>query len=677
MSPVPHGSSLKLKSPLELAVRGLLRHPFWIALAVLAAIGAGVVAASVMGKKRYVYQGKMFYTPNRVTEPYYVSPSLRDLQLAIVQKPFLQELHQRFEIDEDFLVFAYRLRFEVNGSASLDVMYTDRDPDRCDRIVDGAMATFLDRSKDLRQKQLGGFIKDFQREIELAEERLVQSRDQLAQSLRPLGMSSEETLQNEISRLRESLVSHTSELEAAVARRDLSRSQVQSLVDLREGDSDNYAAKRPPSTDDQSPGKDSAEPPESAREQTLASYDSQMQRLLEDRIRREREDSSFQVQIDVKQREYERARSLRQRDLISEAAFDKVKGELEVLRAQKNSQIRELESQLGEVTRRINVRTQNLASLAPTAAANLMANLASSPVELQRQTEALLRGSEKAANLTIAGREELLGRTKRDLARLVSLRDDVETEIRDVELAKDRLNQLRDLRDEFARASRSNQTELAIAQPATRLLEGEKNNYAKWFAVASVGTLGLLIGPLFLIGLMRAARMNPGGGDVFGVPVVGEVPKARRGDDAAAIRQRDERLALRLAQRCGDAGVIGLMSDNREVGGNLAACLKDYFQSIGEETHLIPAETLRSTDPDAEALQHAAEAITRARAGQGRVLVESPFNTDPLIGDIAATTSDRLLVTMNRRSQSSPATQRRFAELASLDTQVVGAVLRD
>ncbi|MEM9825034.1 MAG: hypothetical protein AAF958_00515 [Planctomycetota bacterium] len=585
------GPKFQSKSPFEMAVRGCLRHPIYIALSLLLAAGAGYAAVKAFGKKRYTYQGKVFYSPNRVTEPYYVSPSLRDLQLAIVQSPFLREIYDEHKIQDDFLVFVYRLRFEVNGASSLDVLYTARDPELVEAVVQDSMQRFRDAARDLRRDALDGYIADFEKDIDFSTQRSVAARNKLEETLRPESLQTAETLNAEIGRLRQALVGYQTNLEAAEVRRNLSRAQVASLAKLDLADNDTTESTVSSDPQAEATGSDR----EQSKKRSMATYDTQMQRLLEDQINRAREDSSFQVRIDLKQREYDRAQLSLKRDLISQAAFEKIKGELEILKAQKNSQIRELEAQLADVNRRINDRTESLSVLDPGTAVTLMTGGAMGNLNLEQQTMALLEGSEKAAELNILQIRNSIENVRQDLGHLVRVKKNATPLINEVEMADQRVRMLSETADKFIRARRSRQAELTIAQNSTRLVEGEKDNYTKWFLAGFGGTLSVLLGPLALAQFFKAWRQMPDNENVFGLPVLARKPSRRVVKKRPVVAQESlRRAALRVANQFKqDSGVLAVIEDECDIDGvALVDHLCEFYTDRGVPVSIVDGDEL-------------------------------------------------------------------------------------
>lgn len=669
MSKANRATKLQIKSPLELAVRGLVRHWLYLLLAVLIAAGVGLLAVKTFGKKRYTCQGKIFYSPNRVTEPYYVSPSLRDLQLAIIEPSFLRTLQEKYSPDEDFIVFAYLLNFELNGASSIDVSFTGRDPDATQTLVQGSMRAFIESAKELRRSALDGYVKDFGQDIVDAEKRHRKALSDLEQEIGPIGFLSDEALTAEITRLRQSISGYETDLANAQARRDLSDAQVEFLAQLNEP---------PRSESDQTntdPESRQGDEIQRGRKQSLATFDSQMQKLLEDRIRRERDDGSLQLQIDLKQKEFERSQSSFERDLISEAAFEKVRGELQLLESQRSNRIQELETRLSEINGRINDRTESLAVLDPLTAATLFSGSAAGSLNTEAQTVALLKGSRTAAVKNIEQLNKSIEETRQRLSELSATRQSAVPLINNVESAAAQLDRLREIRDEFSRAEFSSQAELNIAQNATRLLEGERNNYMKWFLAAALATGGVLILPLLGLEFLKAWRQAPESGSVFGLPVLARKPSAKffakHPEDAEEAMQR---LSLRIAQAYGRRdGVLSLAGGkSSDENDDVLKALADYYRRSGVNVSIADAADLVA---GSETAAIAGSWISNAKQGRGLTLVRSPLMAGPLQGDSAAANSDATIIMTSRSISTSPSLQRRIAELSGLGTRVIGVVM--
>ena len=633
---------VQLKSPLEFAARGLLRYPLYI---IAAAILASLVAAGAVylrGAKRYSYLGKLLYSANRSTDPYYTSPAVRDLQLTIAQPPFLKKIHEEYQPPEDFDVFAYKMRFDINGNNAIDVSYTGKTEQQTQQIVDGAMQAFVDEAKAQRKEFLGGYIDDFKERLAETRKEYRQAKDALADSLREYRVQSVDGLEAEISRQRQSLAHYQTMLSQVELQSSLAAAQVGRLTGMQSSEDDTA---------------NTAEATEKS-EQRLASLDTQMQKMLEEDIRKQQQDRTYDIEIEQAQREYERSRRLYEKRLITAAQFEEAEMDLKKLESQRDNDIRVLQDKLNDVTFRINNRVKRLTETDPSKAIAMLSGI-TGDLDLSQQTLALLQGTSDGS---VTMKKEILdaiGESESRVNELVELQETYGDKISDVRRASDRIGQLEESLVNFQGAYDSEQAEVIIAQPAVKLLDGERNNFAKWAGAGFIGTFGLCLAPLFLGLLAQAVRQRPSRGSVFGLPMLAAVPKPRRAEkNPEAAAAAHQRAAMRIVGTAGDVASMALLGVNDDQTASLADALASVYRSRGrtvEVSNFAQPSTSESAD-----------------AGVLRIHT-APLYESELESDRAASASEATVLVVGRKS-SSAALQRRIAEVNEVGTKLIGVV---
>lgn len=715
---------LQLQSPLELAIRGMLRHPIYLATAVLIAAIAAGAAAFFLQSNKYNYAGKILYVPNKVTEPYYVPPDLRNLVNSVNGGELLNEIYDEFDIADDIEIFGRRLSLDVSGETSMRVVYVGKDEEQVRDIVQFAMERFIRRARDLKSKTLDQHIAAVEAELLTEEESLARSTATLQDLLVGRGFQSSESLIAEITGLRKAVSDYQTRIETALDRKLASQRQAESLsamlsmtdVDTAEQEpvaalaSTNAAA----SGDAESNGvqqagyvatagssakkRASSASLEADVDAAKVNYDMQMRMLLEDRLRREKELGSFQVTLENKRKEYERSKALHSRRLISDAAFEKTRGELELLLTQQSEQVRDLEGKLDQLNSRIKDRTANLVSKNPLAAGALLsANGMLGNQGNEEQTLAMLRGSERAADGTL---EFLQAEFKDRQDRLVELslvRKDANPLMEEIDEVSSGITRLKMRKETFVQTNRADTDELVIVQDSRLVLDGVRSNMMTIFAAGVVAFSGLLICPLFLVKLRDAARNQPPTSSLFGFPVIGEKPSLRQAaKDPAQARVEARRIALRTLQRLDDVNpATGFRSRLLAIAGgdhhaDLIQAFCDQAASLGQSTMVLHGNELgrrrlRDVVIQESSTQLAGPVVTGSQDSADTasdaapqvpdyVFISVPLTEEPLTTEAICSQADAVILTPRRGLADSPSMQRVIADLHSLQTPILGVI---
>ncbi|MEM9368958.1 MAG: hypothetical protein AAGD07_23455 [Planctomycetota bacterium] len=716
---------LQIQSPLELAIRGVLRHPVYLVAAVVVAAVAAGAAAHFLQSNKYNYTGKILYVSNKATEPYYVPPDLRNLAASLDGSELLKEIYGAFEMEDDIEVFKRRLKLEVLGESSMKVAYVGKDEAQVRDIVQLAMERFIARARELKSQTLDQHLADVETELVAEEDSFLDMTTTLQDLLVGRGFQSSESLIAEITTLRQAVSDYRRRIETALDRKLASQRQAESLsamlamTDLDETEEDRVAALAstngvPSDENASSSGVQQAgyvAPTDKTATQRLTrasleadadavkvGYDMQMRILLEDRLRREKELASFQVELENKRKEYDRAKALNARKLISDAAFEKTRGELELLLAQQSEQVQDLEVKLDQLNARIKDRTANLVAKSPLAANALLGTngMLGKPGN-EEQTLAMLRGSERAADGTLEFLQAELKDRQDRLLELSLVRKEADPLIEEIDEISSGIDRLRIRKETFSQANRADTEELVIAQDSQLVVDGVRNNLMTIFAAGLVGFSGLLIGPLFLVKLRDAAKNQPGGSSMFGLPVVGVRPSRRRAaKDPTQARLEARRLALRTLQRLDDvAPATGFQSRLLAIAGgdqdaDLIQAFCDQAASLGQTTMVLRGDELgRQRLHDAviqsPATQHAGPEVSGSPdstevandagvANPDYVFIPVPLSEDPLTTETICSQADAVVLTPGRGFGDSPSMQRVIAELHSLEKPILGVI---
>lgn len=723
MHAVKNANKLQIKSPIELALRGMLGHPYYLTFCVILGIGLGGALAYFLASNRYRYTGKMVYVPNRVTEPFYVSPDLRNLTNVVYNPVMLEELRQKWDIVDEPDVFIQRLQFQVSGSHSIDATYVAKDAEQARAVLQDAMESFVAHARQLRSDAIGRHIKDFEREIAEAQGERDGVLSQLEQSLRPKGLQSSTELDAKITDLRQSIIEQQGRIAATYDRQQLSQAQVKSLIAMRNAtdspNADESEMGQTPdgtdtaSNDDNESMADQTAPENSDaadakardredREIALASFennreamqaklDLERQRLLEAEIRRRQEVEVYNAKVAAKLIDLERDLSLYRRNLISKADYEKTKSELDILRAQRPDAVIAMENDLDEIQGRIKNRVSgmplmSMQSMIPGLPVGIMSE------SQEKQTIALLRGSELASQSHLKVLNEALGVRAEELEELTSLQTEIAPVVNRLDGAERTLDRLRVRQEIFEQTGRSDTDELIIVQESIPMINGVVSNDTKFFAVGFAATILGLLGPLFLVKFKNAADRKPQGQNVFGIPVLGQSPSPR------AFRKRPEesgiemkRLAMRICQKLGPDQTVVAIADERSAAPNvdrnqdLADHLVEQLRRAGKTATTCPSEQLfgnakASPDGGEDDQSDHGNPMTidfqSLRDQNDYVVLSTDLIGNPFELEFTATRSDAVVLVARSKTSQSPEMQKTIADLAELGTPMLGVIIR-
>lgn len=734
MQAVPRAPKLQIKSPIELAIRGTLAHPIYLAISGMMAIIAGLALSHFLSSKRFHYTGKMLYVPNRVTEPFYVSPDLRNLTNAVYTPVMLEELREKWDVAEEVTVFRERLQFQVSGTTSIDATFMSKDPNQARGVLQDAMESFIASSRKLRSKAIGNHIEDFKREIDDARSTREVALAQLRESLRPHSLHSATDLEAKIVDLRQTVSDRESRIATTYDRQQLSRAQVDSLMSMRDNNGEPSSDAEtvddsvgPPRENDPTPESTSMakevevsaedridqQRNDKQREVALASFennkeamqaqmDLERQRLLEAEIRRKQELEVFNAKVAAKQADFERARSLFQRDLISEADYQKTKSELDILLAQRPDAVVALESDLNELNGRIRTRVAgtpgiSIGGLIPGMPMGMMSE------SQEKQTIALLRGSEKASQAQLSILTEELESNLQQLQQLTSLQTEVDPLVSRVESASRTLDRLRVRQEIFEQTSRSNSDELSVVQDAMPMIDGVTSNDKKLVVAGFGATFLALVGPLFLLKFKSANDRKPRSESVFGIPVMGRVPNKHAYRKDPEQRETEmKRLAMRICQRFGrEQGVLAIAGSSSPDDDTQGPCrglvphVVEHLRLTGKNVAMVcindrPGNDGPGNDPSSASITKSEiPGETSASDTQGQfdfvslrqnhdyVVLWTELFDNALQLETAATQSDAAVLVSPKSKSQSAQMQQTITELADLGVVMLGVVVQD
>ena len=714
MQAVSRGPKLQLKSPIELAIRGLLRHPIYLGLALLVSTLASGALAYQFHKTRYHYCGKMLYIPNRVTEPYYVSPDLANLTGSIINPEMMEALREKCGVDEDLEMFRSRLRFEIAGVATIDTSYSSEDPNEARRVLEEAMRTFITAAGQVRRDAITQHIHDVDREVAAAIKIAIDGSGRLEAELAKRDLKTAESLNATIVDLRKSIFDSQTRIAAAFDQRQLSRAQFEALMAMRlkgvtdgndassedapDGDaasmSDSFADDGTKPGDDRSDSNSKEDSKPTQRDVELASfenkkneletiYDAQKQRLVEEKLRREKDQARLDALLKTKRTEYERTKLLHDRDLVSQAELDRAKGEMDVLLAERNSQVRSMETQLDKIYGRIDDRTESM--LLGAGSASLMIPgmpLSSSSQSTEKQTIALLQGSESAAEKNFDLLQEELRSKSAELEQLISLQRTISPLVRDVERSDETIDRLIAQNEVFNQTVRSDSDEIRVVQDAVPMVNGVATNATKLFGAGLIGSMLCFVAPLFLVKLKSASEQRPKTETAFGIPILGKKPteKQRRVNGDLADEEV-RRLALRICHRfTSDRGVLTVAGTDERGSNGLVNQIAQELNSEGRTTAIIDAGELigrqaavASEMPDGQAADGKVS-FDELKARHDVVIVSAEIFGRVLQLETAASRSDAVVLVSPRSDIQTAVMQKTVADLNDLGTRILGVI---
>jgi hypothetical protein len=508
--------------PLEAAVWGLLRWRKYLVFCTLLALAAGVGLASRLQSKKYTYEGALLYTPNEITTPYYRPPLLGNLLHIVDSPPVLSKLQKEFELPDSLSDLRRNVTCElVSSGDTLVVQVVRKDPAQAEKLLNRMMELIVDETRRISKKSLQDFVKEFESNLVQAKQMVDTARQNLQDFLDEQGLQNADTLEDQATALQSSV--YEIDLELEMARIDLTSSRSKRERLLR------------------------VEPQETTTEPTqlpignfppMAS-DNDRRMFLKDQIAQEQQTSSYAVKLQVKQRERDRAVKLHEKGLISDAEMDRIEGELSILRAEQTARVSQLQEQLSLIEQKLSKRMSDKAPLLVDGQVSL-AGFADQP-QLREQSIALLELDILGAEHKTDGLSRKLDAKQRELEQTARLLKKSRPLVEAVRIAQEDQLRVEQLAEEFRHTYKSDVNDLKIVQAATPAIDGIRSNSSKLLAAGAIGTLGLLLAPLFLLELRKQTVPTPENTTrALGIPLLSVSAENRGRDEAAAM------LALRV-----------------------------------------------------------------------------------------------------------------------------------
>ncbi len=611
--PIPSGQATGFQLNLENSVRAVLQRKKYLALSLVISILAALTAAKLFESRKYTYEGALLYTSNEITAPYYRPPLLGNLVHAIDNPSILEQLNKRCQLGADLAELRRNVTVELVPSGDTLVVRVVR-PGKAEaeRVLETAMRCYADETRRISKQSLSRFVKEFAGNQQIAKERLREAKAGLQAFLDDHHLKTPENLESAATALQGLITELDLELEMAsieLASAKSKRDRLQALQDANNADSKSA--------------------PGSATRSILpvSATDNDRRQFLRDQITKEQDDSSYAVKLTVKERERERTKKLHGQGLISDAEMERIEGELEILRAEQNSRVTQLQTQLSDVEKRL---AQKLVGRGGTEQDGevVLAGFADQP-HLLGESLAMLE-------LEILGakhKEERL--SKKLAAKLNELDELAETQKQVAPLtlaaaqAAEEKQRLQLLTEQFEQSFRSEVDELKVIQPPTPTIDGIRSNAGKIFGAGLVATLGLLVAPLLVVEWKRQTRATPENvARDLRLPLLGDLScEDQSGEGIAAA-------ALRIQRQLPERNAVLLAAGSSQ----LAALLAQSLAKCGETVVLVDFESHYSSclnglpqTADAKRLQHAASSIATHSASppDGTQLVA---HNDDLVG---------------------------------------------
>lgn len=553
--PIQAGASVGLQKTLEETLRGMLRWKKYLALSVIIGVTVGLAAAFLLENRRYEFHGALLYSPNEITAPYYRPPLLGNLIHAIDTPAMLEQINQRCQLGSDLSELRRNVSVELVPSGDTLVIRVIRpDKEEAERVLRTAMSTFAEESRKISKQAIGPFVKEFRANFKNAQDSYEQIDAQLQAFLEEHKLKSSESLESGLTALQGSVTELDFELEMAnieLAAAQSKRDRLKSLeIPIDESLPANEQVKRT---------------------KTLANgaTDSDRRQFLRDQIAKEQEDSSYAVKLSVKERELERVKKLHGQGLISDAEKERIEGELDILRAEQNVRVEQLQGKLTEVEQRLARRLVGKGG-DETDELVMLAGFAEEP-HLFDQSLALLELDIVGAKHKVDGLSKKLASKSQELEQLAELQKQIAPLKVSLAQAADETHRMQSLADQFNQAYKSEVDELKVVQAPTPTIDGIRSNAGKLFGAALIATVGLLIAPLFLMEWQRNNRKTPANvARAFGVPLLADLSRDKVfGEHIASAALRIQR---QLPEQHATLLVIGCSGRTRLLAEALAKC---------------------------------------------------------------------------------------------------------
>lgn len=571
-------TSRRVESPplaVEEAIRGLLQRRWLLVSSLIVSLVAGLVAAYFLRGSRYTYEGVLLYTPNDVTAPYFSPPDLSNLVHIVHSPTLLTQLRDQFHLNDTLSTLKRDLQFElVPGGDTVVTRVVRSDPTEAMNVLNGAMSLFVSETRRLRKQTLERFVGEFEADLKSANQAVEQATAQVQGFLEKHGVQSIESLadtvtsrQHTATELDMELQMADVELTSAIARRDR-LSAIKADQTKQDGDAAS----------------------DSALANVPLARAMDRRHLVRDQILQEQQASSYSARLQFKQKEFERAKELHGKGLISDAELERVEGELAVLRAEQNSRVVVLQQQLSDVEQRLTsslVDPSQLVAGGPTALTGLMGE-----PELLEQSIALLDLEILGATNKVERLSDAVGTKQGEVTQINQLQKEIAPLLEAVRIASAERDRLQNLAKEFGQAVRSNVDDLKTAQAATPAIDGVRSNAPKIFAAVFLATLGLLIAPaLYREWREQSSHSVDNVARHLGVPVLADLDRvAVDGNESAAS------LALRIRRRLPSGGSAVLFTGTKSPAVSLHAS-KAVAQAAAQSGEAVVFVDLLSPAP--------------------------------------------------------------------------------
>ena len=483
--------------PIEEAFYGLLKQRKLLVTSALLSLLAGFGVMLALQKSKHSYEGSLLYTPNHITAPYYTPPALNNL-LQVVNSPvLLGKLKEELDLDDSLSDLKRSVRFELApGGDSVEVSTVHSNADSAATINNRAMQLFVSKASKIRQQSLEGFVQKFEADLALGVGGVDQAKSQLQEWMDTNGLESYEGLKSAMAASQLAVADLDMELEMGRIELASARAKHERLMATQK---EQVRRKSTPQEGDEKmadiPGLNAPSHNAPSLNALAGASGSDLRLFLREQISEEQRTSAYAVKLQVKDREYKRAKSLHARELISDADLERIEGERAILRAEKNARVAKLQSQLGRIEQKMTKDFNEPSILA--GGNHLMLVGFSEEPRLLRQSIAMLELEILGAEHKVERLARKLKVVREGLVQSGRTQKEIEPLLEGVRLATAERDRLQHLVEEFRQTQRSKTAEIKVVQPATPVIDGVRSNAPKLFAGTFLGALGLLIGPVF------------------------------------------------------------------------------------------------------------------------------------------------------------------------------------
>ncbi|MEX0937693.1 MAG: hypothetical protein WDZ59_07510 [Pirellulales bacterium] len=609
--PSPINQTQEAPAPGVSLVGMLRRH--WHTLLVCGAISAA--AAYYVGENHatnsWNFSGTLLYNRSTSGAPHYVPPDLQTVATMVTARETVDELRDEFALDAppQEIVSAVHTHTPM-GSSTLEVTLSWPHEVQGQEMLKRLMELFVDHVVHTRNEAIEKYIEEYR-------QGLVRSREALtAATTAYLDFSREHGIVDvarDLERLQDDTSTLELNLELAKVRRDNCVAQLNELVSMQEGLAQEIEAVEPVATnsgngsDSGSGGSSSPSGSAQSREgaqpggniaaahRLQSAVDLQKRIYLQEKIRREEDRVEADARLKMARSEYDRAKQLREKQYISQAEFDRVAAELQILEAKRGEQIQEWNDELNQIERRMPsiLREQALTSPVPSRLGRSVAE-----IELERIAS---EGEIQQFQTTIATKQG-------EVERLREIRQRADELSADVEVATNERQRLETLLATFDQLKHSNMHEFSVIQPASPALNPVRSNKTKLALGTFLMVSMVLSAPLLAAELYRnRERPAEGAARRLGLPVLAKRYPGRHSAISVHSARNNEfprLLALRIQQAMNKPGSVLLFSslNDRPASISLIASSANCFAQRGERVLLIDVGTTPQNRRELEAL---------------------------------------------------------------------------